>query len=91
MEGDGPQPQLPSCDSGIYKKLDESRHQIRLLELHPGSEEEPISGNLITVDLPVLPLDFDERVFYEELVTTANVIIRAVRAGDWVLEDDVKR
>lgn len=50
-----PQPPLSPCGSGIYKKLDEFKRQIRLLELHPGSGEEPISGKLITINLPALP------------------------------------
>ena len=73
-------------------KLDESKRQIRLLELHPGSGEEPISGNLITMDLPVLPGDFDEGTFLDELTEIATrEIVPAVRSGHWVLQGYVDR
>jgi hypothetical protein len=92
VKGGGPQSRVCSCTSGTYKELDESRRQIRVLELQPGSDDEPISGNLITVDLPVLlPLDFDELVSIHELVVTGTKIIRAACSGTWVLEDDVNR
>jgi hypothetical protein len=92
VEGGEPQLQVPSCDTGIYKRLDESKRQIRLLELHPGSGEEPISGNLVTVELPVLPLDFNEEIFFNELVAIADrKIVLAVRFGKWILQDDVDR
>jgi hypothetical protein len=92
VEGGEPQRQVPSCDTGIYKRLDESKRQIRLLELHPGSGEEPISGNLVTVELPVLPLDFSEEIFFNELVAIADrKIVLAVRFGKWILQDGVDR
>jgi hypothetical protein len=92
VEGGEPQRQVPSCDTGIYKRLDESKRQIRLLELHPGSGEEPISGNLVTVELPVLPLDFSEEIFFNELVAIADrKTVLAVRFGKWILQDGVDR
>ena len=92
VEGGEPQPPVSSCASGIYKKLDESKRQIRLLELHPGSGEEPISGNLVTVDLPALPPGFKENLFFEQLIITAvHKILAAVLSGQWVLQDDVDR
>jgi hypothetical protein len=92
VKGGKPQPHVPSCDSGIYKKLDESKRQIRLLELHPGSGETPISGNLITVDLPALPPDFEEDLFFTELIVSAvKKIAHAVRSGKWVPQGDVDR
>jgi hypothetical protein len=91
VEGGEPQPPVPSCDTGIYKKLDESKRQIRVLELYPGSGEEPVSGNLITVDLPTLPPDFNEHVFLDQLVASSEEIIRAVRFGDCVWQDDIDR
>ena len=86
-----PQPSASSCTSGIYEKLDESKRQIRILELHPGSGEESVSGHLITVDLPVLPLDFDESIFIDELSRISNDTVFAVRSGNRVLEDDLDR
>jgi hypothetical protein len=92
VEGGEPQPPVSSCASGIYKKLDESKRQIRLLELHPGSEEEPISGNLVTLDLPALQPDFEEDIFFLELINTADQQIKsAMSSGKWVLQDDVDR
>ncbi|KAM0690783.1 hypothetical protein Q7P36_009552 [Cladosporium allicinum] len=86
-----PQPSASSCTSGIYEKLDESKRQIRILELHPGSGEDPISGNLITTNLPVLPLDFDESIFIDELSKISNDTVFAVRSGNRVPEDDLDR
>ena len=86
-----PQPPTSSCTSGIYKKLDESKRQIRLLELHPGSGEDPISGKLLTMDLPILPPDFDESIFIDELSRTSNDIVFTVRTGSKVHKDDVDR
>jgi hypothetical protein len=86
-----PQPPASSCASGVYKKLDESKRQIRLLELHPGSREDPIGGNLITVDLPVPPPYFDESVLVDQLSRISKDIVFAVRSGSRVQEDDVHR
>jgi hypothetical protein len=90
-EGGETQPPVSSCDAGIYKKLDESKRQIRLFELNPGSGDELISGNLVTVELPVLPPDFDEYVFFDELDRIYQNFISAVRFGCWILQHDVDR
>jgi hypothetical protein len=83
---------VSSGTSGIYKQLDESKRQIRLLELHSGSGEGTISGSLVTVDLPVLPADFHENIFFDELTTTiTRKILPAVRFGQWILQDDIDR
>ena len=90
-EGGETQPPVSSCDAGIYKKLDESKRQIRLFELNPGSGDELISGNLVTVELPVLPPDFDEYVFFDELDRIYQNFISAMRFGYWILQHEVGR
>jgi hypothetical protein len=91
VEEDETQPPVPSDAFGVYEKLDESKRQIRVLELHPGAREDPISGSLITVDLPPLPLDFDESGFVDELSEISNDIVFAVHSGSRVQEDEVDR
>ena len=91
MENGEPQRALSTCASGLYQRLNESKRQIRLLELHPGSGDETISGSLITVGLPELPSDFDDSILHDELRIAGGKIIRAVCSGNRDIEDDVIR
>lgn len=38
---------------GVYEPLDRSLRQIRLLELHPGVDDEPVSGRLLRTTVPL--------------------------------------
>jgi hypothetical protein len=48
----------------VYPALDLSKSQFRLLFLHSGLYEDEIKAQLLTVDLPALPLSFEDEAHF---------------------------